>query len=247
MHDDHFARRPPRPRPGLRPRHPPRPRRRAGPPSSGRGALELLAGAGAGLVLVACGSDGATARPRLDHDRPVAPPRRAAASGSLAGRHPRGDRRPVPRRRLQRANVLIETASSARTSARASAPSGTADGRAADHRPAPSSTPPPAPRCEGAAIYLWHCDREGRYSLYSSGSPTRTTCGACRRPTPTASPLHEHLPRRLRRALAAHPLRGLRDARHGHGRRAPDRHLPARAAGGGLPRRRTPPMATSRA
>jgi protocatechuate 3,4-dioxygenase beta subunit len=22
---------------------------------------------------------------------------------------------------------------------------------------------------EGAAVYLWHCDREGRYSLYSSG------------------------------------------------------------------------------
>jgi hypothetical protein len=39
----------------------------------------------------------------------------------------------------------------------------------------------------GAAVYLWHCDREGRYSLYSEGSPARTTCAACRWPTRRAS------------------------------------------------------------
>jgi protocatechuate 3,4-dioxygenase beta subunit len=38
----------------------------------------------------------------------------------------------------------------------------------------------------GAAVYLWHCDREGRYSLYSDGALTRTTCAACRRRTPAA-------------------------------------------------------------
>ncbi len=38
---------------------------------------------------------------------------------------------------------------------------------------------------EGAAVYVWHCDRDGNYSLYSRASPTRTTCAACRSPTPT--------------------------------------------------------------
>ena len=41
-------------------------------------------------------------------------------------------------------------------------------------------------------------------------SPTRTTCAACRRPTRTGGGVHDDLPRLLRRALAAHPLRGLR-------------------------------------
>jgi hypothetical protein len=35
----------------------------------------------------------------------------------------------------------------------------------------------------GVAVYVWHCDREGRYSMYSEGSTTRTTCGGCRSPT----------------------------------------------------------------
>ena len=35
----------------------------------------------------------------------------------------------------------------------------------------------------GAAVYVWHCDREGRYSLYSDGVTRQTTCAASRRPT----------------------------------------------------------------
>jgi protocatechuate 3,4-dioxygenase beta subunit len=38
---------------------------------------------------------------------------------------------------------------------------------------------------QGAAVYLWHRDREGRYSLYSEGSPRRTTCAGSRRPAAT--------------------------------------------------------------
>ena len=30
----------------------------------------------------------------------------------------------------------------------------------------------------GAAVYLWHCDALGRYSLYSSGSPPRAGSGS---------------------------------------------------------------------
>ena len=80
-----------------------------------------------------------------------------------------------------------------------------------------------ARRWKGAAVYVWHCDREGLDSLYSRGSrPVRTTCAACRRPTPTDEvPLHEHLPGVLCGALAARPLRGVREHRRGgRGRRA---------------------------
>ena len=30
----------------------------------------------------------------------------------------------------------------------------------------------------GMAVYMWHCDREGRYSLYSTGLPGRTSYAA---------------------------------------------------------------------
>ena len=40
---------------------------------------------------------------------------------------------------------------------------------------------------EGVAVYVWHCTREGGYSLYSQGPRTRTTCAGCRSPTPTAA------------------------------------------------------------
>ena len=35
----------------------------------------------------------------------------------------------------------------------------------------------------GAAVYVWHCDRDGNYSLYSRPPPARTTCAACRKRT----------------------------------------------------------------
>lgn len=39
----------------------------------------------------------------------------------------------------------------------------------------------------GAAVYLWHCDRDGRYSLYSSGAENENYLrGGCRRSTPRA-------------------------------------------------------------
>ena len=32
----------------------------------------------------------------------------------------------------------------------------------------------------GAAVYLWHCDRDGNYSMYSPTLTDRTTCAAYR-------------------------------------------------------------------
>jgi protocatechuate 3,4-dioxygenase beta subunit len=39
---------------------------------------------------------------------------------------------------------------------------------------------------EGMAVYLWHCDRAGSYSMYAGARPTRTTFAAFRSPTRTA-------------------------------------------------------------
>ena len=61
---------------------------------------------------------------------------------------------------------------------------------------------------------------------------TRTTCAACRWPTPTARvTLHHHLPRGLLGPLAAHPLRGVPEPGRGDERRQRDGGLAARAAG----------------
>ena len=70
-----------------------------------------------------------------------------------------------------------------------------------------------AKRCApmaGAAVYVWHCDREGRYSLYSDGVtdgelPPRRPGSRRRR----RRHVRQHLPRLLLGPVAAHPLRGL--------------------------------------
>ena len=59
--------------------------------------------------------------------------------------------------------------------------------------------------------------------------------------------VHQHLPRRLLGALAAHPLRGLPEPRRGDRGRLQAGDLAARAARGRLRARCTPPPATSRA
>ena len=66
----------------------------------------------------------------------------------------------------------------------------------------------------GAAVYAWHCDREGRYSMYGDAVarrelPARRAGGRRRR----QGHVHLDLPGLLLRALAAHPLRGLPDHR----------------------------------
>ena len=97
----------------------------------------------------------------------------------------------------------------------------------------------------GAAIYLWHCDREGSYSMYDGDAqrelPARRPGGRRRRD----AGVHHDLPGVLLRPLAAHALRGLRVARRGHQRRptscAPrSSHCPRTSA-----RPSTPPRATS--
>ena len=82
----------------------------------------------------------------------------------------------------------------------------------------------------GAAAYLWHCDRDGAYSMYSQGVTAENSCAASRLPTATGS-----LPSRassgvLLRPLAAHPLRDLPQPRQGHRSGQQDRDIPDRSA-----------------
>lgn len=39
----------------------------------------------------------------------------------------------------------------------------------------------------GAAVYAWHCDREGKYSLYDDGLENENYLRGSRKPTPTAN------------------------------------------------------------
>ena len=71
----------------------------------------------------------------------------------------------------------------------------------------------------GAGVYLWHCDRDGNYSLYSRGRRERelpARRAGDRRERHRA--LHVDLPGVLLGPLAAHPLRGVLGRRE---RRAP--------------------------
>ena len=69
----------------------------------------------------------------------------------------------------------------------------------------------------GAAVYLWHCNIDGQYSMYDRGHrrrelPARRAGERQRR----QGHVQEHLPGRLLGPLAAHPLRGLREPRRRH-------------------------------
>ena len=68
----------------------------------------------------------------------------------------------------------------------------------------------------GAAVYLWHCDREGSYSLYSDGVADENYLrGVQETDADGTVAVHHDLPGLLRRPLAAHALRGLRVPRLG--------------------------------
>jgi protocatechuate 3,4-dioxygenase beta subunit len=140
-------------------------------PMGRRRALTLLAGAGASVVaLAACGSAGdstAAATTSTTAARTGGPTPPDASSGSSAddGTIPEETAGPYPGDGSNGPNVLTQDGI-VRTDIRSSfgGASGSADGVAlaidleivdADGSPLP-----------GAAVYVWHCDREGRYSMY---------------------------------------------------------------------------------
>lgn len=147
-----------------------------------RGALKLLGGAGLGLVLAACGSSsssssasstssaaagGSTTTSALGATSTTASGS-SSSSGSVTDPIPEETGGPYPGDGTNGPNVLTESGI-VRQDIRPSFGdySGTAEGlplgvdltvvRAVDGSPFP-----------GAALYLWHADRDGRYSLYTA-------------------------------------------------------------------------------
>jgi protocatechuate 3,4-dioxygenase beta subunit len=140
-----------------------------------RGALKLLAGAAGGLVLIGCGSSGGsdsatTLGTSSSTTAGGAGSTSTAAAGSPTEAIPEETAGPFPGDGSNGPDVLTESGV-VRRDIRSSFGqySGTAGGvpleLALTVVAAGSGDP-----IDGAAVYLWHCDREGRYSLYSAGA-----------------------------------------------------------------------------
>ena len=100
----------------------------------------------------------------------------------------------------------------------------------------------------GAAVYLWHCDREGRYSLYDESIAGENYLrGVQESRRRRHADVQDDLPGRLPGPLAAHPLRGLREPRRRDRGGQQAAHVAARDPAGRRARPSTRPPATSRA
>ena len=145
-----------------------------------RKALALLAGGGAAALLAACtrssdnptvsaGSDSTGATSSTAAAGSSATTSSAAGAVGAVGRIPEETAGPYPGDGTNGPNALSQSGI-VRTDIRRSVGSGSS---AADGVPltieltvVDAATGKPRP---GAAVYLWHCDRIGRYSMYSSG------------------------------------------------------------------------------
>jgi protocatechuate 3,4-dioxygenase beta subunit len=142
--------------------------------------LFTLAGAGAGAALLAaCGSDGGSGNASTS----AAPSSSSSSSSSSASSSPAstGDAScspipeetagPFPGDGSNGPDALAESGvvrSDIRSSFRSS--SGVADGVPLTVELAVVDNGNGCAPLVGAAVYLWHCDREGRYSMYSPGA-----------------------------------------------------------------------------
>jgi len=130
-----------------------------------RRVLQLLGGAGL-LALASCASKGGTnssSTPTTGASSPT------SSGGSPSGPIPEETAGPFPGDGSNGANALAQ-AGVVRKDIRSSfgSASGTADGVPTTIRfTLTDSTGAPM---KDAAVYVWHCDREGRYSMYSDGA-----------------------------------------------------------------------------
>jgi protocatechuate 3,4-dioxygenase beta subunit len=140
-----------------------------------RVALKLLAGAGTGLVLAACGSDGGggsapdSTAGATTTTAAGAPSTTAGGTGSSTGAIPEETGGPYPGDGTNGPNVLVESGVVRQDLTTSFGPySGTAEGvpLTVDLTLVDAASGQPL---SGAALYLWHCDRSGGYSLYSDG------------------------------------------------------------------------------
>jgi protocatechuate 3,4-dioxygenase beta subunit len=140
-----------------------------------RGALKLMAVGGLGLVLVACGKSGPSSSAASSSTSSTAgagtttAASASGASGTVTDAIPEETGGPYPGDGSNGPNVLTESGI-VRRDIRSSfgSSSGTAQGvpLGIDLTIVAAGSGSPV---GGAAVYLWHCDREGRYSMYSSG------------------------------------------------------------------------------
>ena len=134
-----------------------------------RRALALLGGASLAGALAACAPE---TTPQ-DSTSSVTPARTQASDGSPGGRIPEETNGPFPADGSNGVNVLTESGV-VRSDIR---PSFGDAGGVAEGVPLAvtltvvdvSSASNPGSAVAGAAIYVWHCDRDGNYSLYSPG------------------------------------------------------------------------------
>jgi protocatechuate 3,4-dioxygenase beta subunit len=139
-----------------------------------RGALKLLVGAGAGLALAACGSSGATSSGSSSTASSAAGGASTSVLGSSTttgstGAIPGETAGPYPGDGSNGPDVLTESGVVRQDITSSFGPySGTAEGvpLTIDLTVVDAASGEP---WEGAAVYLWHCDRDGGYSLYSQG------------------------------------------------------------------------------
>ena len=135
-----------------------------------RRALQLLgvAGLGAGAVALAACAPAASGSPAAS----VAADTDAAATGVACGAPiPEETAGPFPADGTNGPDVLVESGV-VRQDIRTSFGefSGTAEGMPLTIKLAIQDAASGCSPYAGAAVYLWHCDREGRYSLYSQGA-----------------------------------------------------------------------------
>ena len=89
----------------------------------------------------------------------------------------------------------------------------------------------------GVAVYVWHCDQAGQYSMYSEAIQNENYLrGVQEADANGKGHLHHDLPGLLLRPLAAHPLRGLPQPGQGHQQREQDRDVADRPARGRVER-----------
>ena len=99
------------------------------------------------------------------------PSRRVGHATAADRRDPGRDGGPVPRRRVERARTCSTESGVVRSDIRSSfgGSSGTAEGVPMTLELVVQDLANGGAPFAGAAVYVWHCDREGRYSLYSDG------------------------------------------------------------------------------
>ncbi len=148
----------------------------------GRRRLFALAGAGAGAALLAACSSGGSSNSAATSTGSTestgstgstgsATAATAATSGASCAPIPEETAGPYPGDGSNGPDVLAETGI-VRSDIRSSigSASGVADGVPLTVELTVTDTANGCTPLTGAAVYVWHCDREGRYSMYSSGA-----------------------------------------------------------------------------